>query len=194
MAVFTEDGYERASMNKVAARLGGSKATLYGYFSSKEALFAAAMLETVRSEAMTAFAPLIEATTASLDDSLMAFGRAYLAFNLRSDMLELTRLALSEGRGGTLGIRLYEEGVRQGWQLVAEFLQTHATTALSPEDAWKIAMQFKSLLTGDLVEQRLRGVISSVAPEQIRATSEEAMRLIRSGWPEVFSAVAAPAL
>jgi AcrR family transcriptional regulator len=39
--LFQEMGYERASMNELAKRLGGSKATLYGYFPSKEALFVA---------------------------------------------------------------------------------------------------------------------------------------------------------
>ncbi len=38
-AVFQEQGYERTSMSEVARRAGGSKATLYNYFTSKEALF-----------------------------------------------------------------------------------------------------------------------------------------------------------
>src|SRR5262245_17904275 len=36
--LFEEMGYEGASMNELAKRLGGSKATLYGYFPSKEDL------------------------------------------------------------------------------------------------------------------------------------------------------------
>ncbi len=41
VALFKELGYERTSMNELAKRLGGSKATLYGYFASKEELFRA---------------------------------------------------------------------------------------------------------------------------------------------------------
>jgi AcrR family transcriptional regulator len=37
--VFQDMGYDRASMDEVAARFGGSKATVYRYFGSKEALF-----------------------------------------------------------------------------------------------------------------------------------------------------------
>ena len=33
--LFQEMGYERASMNELAKRLGGSKTTLYNYFPSK---------------------------------------------------------------------------------------------------------------------------------------------------------------
>ena len=47
LEVFKEVGYERASMAEISARAGGSKATLYNYFKSKEELFSAAMLEAV---------------------------------------------------------------------------------------------------------------------------------------------------
>ncbi len=41
--VFQEEGFDRASMSEIAARVGGSKATLYSYFKSKEELFVAVM-------------------------------------------------------------------------------------------------------------------------------------------------------
>lgn len=37
--VFREAGFERASMSEICTRVGGSKATLYNYFPSKEELF-----------------------------------------------------------------------------------------------------------------------------------------------------------
>jgi AcrR family transcriptional regulator len=39
--VFLEEGYANASMSTIAARVGGSKGTLYNYFKNKEQLFAA---------------------------------------------------------------------------------------------------------------------------------------------------------
>src|SRR5581483_9396609 len=39
--VFLEEGFAAASMSTIAARLGGSKATLYNYFKSKEEIFEA---------------------------------------------------------------------------------------------------------------------------------------------------------
>ena len=39
--VFLEEGFAAASMSTIAARLGGSKGTLYNYFRSKDELFAA---------------------------------------------------------------------------------------------------------------------------------------------------------
>src|ERR1700757_3560624 len=43
--VFLKEGYAAASMSGIAARLGGSKGTLYNYFRSKEELFAAFMTD-----------------------------------------------------------------------------------------------------------------------------------------------------
>lgn len=43
--VFCELGYDEASMSAIAARVGGSKGTLYNYFPSKEKLLLAAMIE-----------------------------------------------------------------------------------------------------------------------------------------------------
>ena len=47
-AAFLREGYAAASMAEIAAKIGGSKATLYSYFPSKKDLFAAVIEEEVR--------------------------------------------------------------------------------------------------------------------------------------------------
>ncbi|MFT3998253.1 MAG: helix-turn-helix domain-containing protein, partial [Asticcacaulis sp.] len=39
--IFLEEGFDAASMSAIAARVGGSKGTLYNYFKNKEELFEA---------------------------------------------------------------------------------------------------------------------------------------------------------
>ena len=41
--VFLVNGFEKTTMSDIATQLGGSKATLYGFFSTKEDLFLEAM-------------------------------------------------------------------------------------------------------------------------------------------------------
>ena len=41
LEMFLKEGFAAVSMSSIAARVGGSKATLYNYFASKEELFAA---------------------------------------------------------------------------------------------------------------------------------------------------------
>ena len=52
---FLAQGYAATSMAEIAARRGGSKATLYNYFKSKEVLFAAVMERQCASLAETLF-------------------------------------------------------------------------------------------------------------------------------------------
>src|SRR5438552_6169109 len=48
--LFDELGYDRCSMATISERLGGSKATLYGYFCSKEELLRAVLQCEIASE------------------------------------------------------------------------------------------------------------------------------------------------
>src|ERR1700679_1983442 len=73
--VFFEVGYAAASMSMIAARLGGSKGTLYNYFKNKEELFEAQ----VRDVCGHAADRITEATTEEdAAEALQAFGEKYL--------------------------------------------------------------------------------------------------------------------
>lgn len=170
IAVFREDGYDKASMSKVSRRLGGSKGTLYNYFSSKEELFSAAMLRAINQPAREAFEILAEKVgSAEIPDQLYRFGEAYLQFYLAPDSLEITRLALSEGRKGELGVLLYNESVKEGWKRVAVYLESSFN--LPPamfHDYWQLAMTYRTLLSAELTELRLRGLLNEVDEEHLR--------------------------
>src|SRR3954463_14723962 len=78
MQVFREVGYERASMAMISARVGGSKATLYGYFASKEELFAAAMIAEMDDRAQKAIA-LLDAANPDVAQVFKRFATDYIA-------------------------------------------------------------------------------------------------------------------
>ena len=87
-AAFLREGYAAASVSEIAAKVGGSKATLYSYFPSKKDLFAAVIEEEVRQM----LAPLFEMgeTQGDVRTVLERFARRFL------DML------LSRGHGRLL--------------------------------------------------------------------------------------------
>ncbi len=62
--VFMEEGYAATSMSAIAARLGGSKGTLYNYFRSKAALFTA-VVEELHDGSMGRMAPSRQAQDAA---------------------------------------------------------------------------------------------------------------------------------
>jgi AcrR family transcriptional regulator len=112
--LFREVGYERASMAMISARVGGSKATLYSYFKSKEALFAAAMIAAMEEQAQ-GLLNLLDPEDTDLRAVLVRFGHAYLALLTSADALAITRTAIAEGTASGLGTELYELGPRRGW-------------------------------------------------------------------------------
>ena len=75
-AAFLREGYAAASMSEIAAKVGGSKATLYSYFPSKKDLFAAVIEEEVRRK----FVPLFEMdeTRGDFRTVLERFARRFL--------------------------------------------------------------------------------------------------------------------
>ena len=89
--VFRAEGYERASMSLIAARLGGSKTTLYGYFASKEELFAAAMGEALNRQAEKDIGALDPAEP-DVMLALLKFGAAYNRLVTSEDALAVTRV------------------------------------------------------------------------------------------------------
>src|SRR5436190_5306033 len=73
--VFAERGYERASIDEVAARAGLSKGTVYWHFASKEELFMALLDERIDRPAravmdITAAAPREQPTSGAVDAAL----------------------------------------------------------------------------------------------------------------------------
>ncbi|CAD6537704.1 HTH-type transcriptional regulator BetI [Paraburkholderia kirstenboschensis] len=118
--VFSEVGFERASMSEIAARAGGSKATLYSYFESKEVMFADVMMAAAE-EAKVATEVL--KTSLPIRETLLKFGKQYLAATLKPQVLAVRRLAHQEGGRSDVGALFYDRGPKLAWQVVTDFLQ-----------------------------------------------------------------------
>src|SRR5260221_4043992 len=102
MNEFLAAGYAATSMSSIAARIGGSKATLYNYFSSKEELFEACV--TARCEQLQAIIYEVEAEGGDFRASLQRVGERFLALILSDDAIATFRLVVAEaGRFPELG-------------------------------------------------------------------------------------------
>ena len=93
-AAFLREGYSAASVSEIAAKVGGSKATLYSYFPSKRDLFAAVIEEEVR----LMLAPLFEMseTQGDVRTVLERFARRFLDMLLSEDTVAFYRLVVAE--------------------------------------------------------------------------------------------------
>lgn len=163
---FRERGFDAASMADVAARAGGSKATLYNYFPSKEELFVAVMLRAARAQA----APIFDTfrTAPDLRPALLAFGRAYLPFVLSPDVLAIVRMCAADGERTGVGRIVQEHGIKVAWNQVAERLrQAMDEGVLRHADPWQAAVHLKALLEAGVVDRRIKGCSIEPKPEEI---------------------------
>ena len=88
--LFHDNGYERTSMSMISEALGGSKATLYGYFSSKEQLLAATLVYDVTEEADRLMNEFL--AEEDLRGGLIKLGVAYLMRRLSSGPIANVRM------------------------------------------------------------------------------------------------------
>ena len=88
--VFSQAGYAGASMDAIAEAAGVSKPTLYQYFGSRDALFAA-MMDTARDQMPDPFD-----AKGDMVDQLHRFAWACADTVMRADLLGLARLVIGE--------------------------------------------------------------------------------------------------
>jgi AcrR family transcriptional regulator len=155
--LFLEVGYERASMAAIAARVGGSKGTLYNYFKNKDDLFAAAMIGAMEERGME----IMERLKASADDprtALLRFGIEYLGFVTSKYNLAIMRTAVAEGANTTLGDRLYKLGPLRGTEEIAAFIAPlQMQGKLRAGSPVIIAAHLRGLLEAGVLEPQLFG-------------------------------------
>lgn len=156
-AVFREYGYERASMSQIAARVGGSKATLYGYFKSKQEIFSAVMFGAMESQAEAMFA-LMDLQADDPSQSLRTFGCAYLDLLLSPEINAVMRIGIAEGHNASVGSVMYEQGPQRGLLMVAEHLQSWIDRGvLRQVDSQIAAQHLLALLKAGVFEPMLFG-------------------------------------
>lgn len=173
--LFLERGFDATSMDDVAETAGVSKATVYAHYNCKTTLFAEVMQhECQRSKVHRAIAGKIKGHY-SLEVSLTKIGRAYLDTLMRPDLRALARMVIAEAtRFPELGKIYYDSGpTLTRTSLVTYLEQARQEGALIDCDVQQAAIQFLSLLRGDIHIRRLLGHPSN--DEACQKTIDEAV-------------------
>lgn len=172
--VFFEQGYTAASMSTIAARLGGSKGTLYNYFKSKEELFEAQVRERCG-----AAADLISELSAEDEPAevLTRLGEQYLGHLYSEETVQMFRILVAEAqRSPELARVFYEVGPARGQQGLRDYLEAaKARGAADIPDCALAAEQFLSLCKGRTHLQFLLNLIPPLTPAEIRLQIAQAV-------------------
>jgi len=180
--VFREVGFERASMSEIRARTGGSKATLYNYFPSKEKLFFEVMYQAKELE-LADITHTLKPDANDLREELLHFGKRLLAALYSPEAIAIRRLAIAESRHSNIGKIVFEGATAPIENEVAEFLRKFMKRgALRTSDPKIAAMQVLSLLESEFLQRVLLGVVSSVKPEALTGAARRAVETFLSGY------------
>lgn len=182
LMLFKEVGFEAASMNELSSRVGGSKATLYGYFASKEEIFSCVMMMAAEDN-LSAMQQALEAPGQSLDEALLKFGIQFLSFHYDESVVAARRLAIAQANRGSIGQVMYERGVLRLRTMLGEFLKTKQDSGEFNAPKTKLAaVQFLSLLKAEFDAEALLGIKANFSKAEINAATKKAVALFVNGY------------
>lgn len=171
---FIELGFNNTSMSEIASRVGGSKSTLYNYFSSKEEIFSAVMETSAKREIADAFESLD--FKQDIEITLNKFGRQYLASIMRGNILAIWRMAVSESERSDIGQRFYTQGPQRGWKLLSDYLSKKIEEGvLRKSDSGVCAMHLKGLIEAELYLSVVLGVEAAPDSKKIEEVTARAV-------------------
>jgi len=183
--LFQEMGYERASMNELANRLGGSKATLYSYFPSKEELFTAVIRAYATQHLTEAATELtgLEQTVESLEKKLIRFGERMLQVLINdSSALSVYRMVVGEAGHSDIGMLFYESGPRESVEKLAGIMASAMGRGeLRVGDSRLRALQFLALLTAETEVRIYQRQSEPVSLARVHEMTRCAVALFLSG-------------
>lgn len=179
--IFAREGYGVSSMSSIAALLGGSKATLYKYFTSKEELFHAVMQR--KCEAV--IGPLEQLAGSSPDPAtlLLAFGKIFLTRLCQPDAIVIHRTVHAEAeRFPEVARTFFSYGPDAAYAVLTPALaRFHAEGVIDCPDPRLAAEQFLAMVRGDLHLRVSSGLITPPGEAEIERQVNHAVGIFVRG-------------
>lgn len=174
-SLFRERGFDNTSIADINARVGGSRATIYSYFSSKERLFIECIEKAV-ADYMAGSLEHLELTPRDPGGALLNFGINALTFLCSPEQLELRRLVIAEAARLETG-KLFFNKIRSLRARLSAFLAACMREgSLEPHDPGQAAQHFGALLESEILEPLLlRARAGAPDAQEIRGAAQHAV-------------------
>lgn len=171
--VFRARGFAAASMAEIAADLGGSKGTLYNYFTSKEALFSAVMIEMARELADPAFSELQRARDGRA--AIKTFARRLVLALASPEILDFKRMIAAEGARCGIGKLCFANSQEIYHRKLVEFFRRQiANRTFRDTDPMRAVTHLEGLCSAGPVHDLLEGIVDSVPEAELLAAADAA--------------------
>jgi AcrR family transcriptional regulator len=173
--LFRTQGFETTSISEITAQVGGSKATIYSHFPSKEALFVESMTAAVEDYITGAVAKL-DASSTDPGAALRELGTNILSFGSSPDMVAVRRLIIAEASRSGIGKLFYAKIAALRTHIADLLSKFMASGALRSDDAIFAASQLRALLEVEVLEPLLLQVREdSLDKEEIALAADRAI-------------------
>ncbi|HEY6018985.1 MAG TPA: TetR/AcrR family transcriptional regulator [Candidatus Paceibacterota bacterium] len=183
--LFSSKGFDRTSMSEVTAEVGGSKATIYNYFTSKEELFVECMYSVIENYLEGIFSPLRDPKT-SMPLALGKSGDNALRMLCDPQMVATRRLLIAEA--GRLGIgKLWYEKISLRLEELAVYLEMcMKDRKLRKADPNIAATQLRALLEAEVSEPLLLQALDATPSDRMlkKAAARAVETFLRAYAPE----------
>lgn len=156
---FLSNGFERSTIEGIAAATGMAKRTIYGLYSDKAALFEAAVQRAV-DRWIVPVETMRAAETDDLEDTLLAIARIRLDSYTSEAGVALQRILNAEGYRFPRLYRLaYDQGTVPALRYIADLLRRHAAAgAIEVDDPEVLGGAYLSITVGSAATGALWGV------------------------------------
>jgi AcrR family transcriptional regulator len=162
--LFRAQGFDGTSMADITTQVGGSKATLYSHFPSKEELFVECMMAALENY-MSDTLKHLDTSWHNPEAALRNFGTSVLNFICSPEQLEVRRLMVAEAARSGTG-KLFFGKITALRSQVSSFLAAcMATGLLRRDDSDLAADHLGALLEAEILEPLLLHVREAVPDE-----------------------------
>lgn len=184
---FQELGFEGTSMSEICTRVGGSKATIYNYFSSKEELFFEVMYDITDKE-FEAVVVLLSEVRPDMRETLLAFGKGLLKLLYSPDVVAARRMMIAESGRSDLGRRCFERGPKRAQDHLAIYLFTLMQAGkLEDRDPHIAARHLLGLLESEIYELFMLKVQDKLGKKEMELIVTRAVDVFMAGYGRLGS-------
>ena len=168
--LFRAQGFDGTSMADITSQVGGSKATLYSHFPSKEELFVECMMAALQNY-MSDTLKHLDASRSDPQAALRNFGASVLKFICSPEQVEVRRLMIAEAPRSGTG-KLFFDKITALRAQISSYLAACMTSGLLRRDDPDLAADhLGALLEAEVLEPLLLHVRDTAPDEEETAAA-----------------------
>lgn len=180
--LFRNQGFDATSMSEITSMVGGSKATIYKYFRSKEAIFIECLMAAAE-EHITNIIDLLNNSDSDRHAMLRNFGVSFLSFVTSSHHVAVQRLLIAEAGRFNIGKLFFIKLKALRVHVEAFLSQLMNAGTIRSDDPQLAAIHLRALLEAEIVEPLLFQARDDLPGEtEILLAAERAITVFLSAY------------